>query len=150
MSERDDTSTEQAGVIVGGSVAALRELAEPPRLSQPELDIIRWYGTLVQRLSGPRAGDARGPAQLPPWMKHGPRIDDVELVRETTPALRVEGSGLGSTTAVWVDGNAAPWQPVGDDELLIPITESLGDETLILIRTPEGDVAGRIDTTTTS
>ena len=95
MSERDDASTEQAGVIVGGSVAALRELADPPRLSQPELDIIRWYGTLVQRLSGPRVGDERGPAQLPPWMKHGPRIDIVEPVRETTPALRVEGSGLG-------------------------------------------------------
>jgi hypothetical protein len=148
MSERDDASTEQSGVIVGGSVAALRELAEPPRLSQSELDIIRWYGRLVQRLSGPRTGDERGPAKEPPWMKHGPRIDDVQFVRETTPAILVEGSGLGTTTAVWVDGNAAAYQPVSDDKLLIPITEALGDETLILIRTPEGDVADRIDTTT--
>jgi hypothetical protein len=149
MSERDDTTTEQpSGVIVGGSVAALRELAEPPRLSPPELDIIRWYGMLVQRLSGPHTGDERGPAKEPPWMKHGPRIDDVQFGRETSPVILVEGSGLRSTSAVWVDGNAVAYQPVSDDKLLIPLAETLGDETLILIRTPEGDVAARIDTST--
>jgi hypothetical protein len=145
MSERDDSSAE-SGVIVGGSVAAIRELAEPPRLSRLELDIIGWYGTLVQQLSGPRTGDQRGPATEPPWMKRGPRIDEIQVVAEATPALLVEGSGLGSATAVWIDGTLTGWQAIDDDKLLIPITEPLGDETLILIRTPEGDVADRLDT----
>jgi hypothetical protein len=81
-------------------------------------------------------------------MKHGPRIDDVQFGRETSPVILVEGSGLRSTSAVWVDGNAVAYQPVSDDKLLIPLAETLGDETLILIRTPEGDVAARIDTST--
>jgi hypothetical protein len=147
MSDRDDPNPE-TGVIVGGSVAAIRELAEPPRLSPLELNIIKWYGSLVQKLSGPGTGDERGPAQEPPWMKRGPRIDDVQVVAEATPAILVEGSGLGSTTGVWIDGSLAGWQTLDDDKLLIPISEPLTDETLILIRTPEGDVADRIDLTT--
>ncbi len=146
MSERDDSSAEQRGVIVGGSVAAIRELAETQRLSQLELDIIGWYGNLVEKLSGPSTGDERGPAKEPPWIRRGPRIDDVQVVADATPALMVEGGGLGSTTAVWIDGSLASWQAIDDDKLLIPITEPLGDEALLLIRTPEGDVAGRIDT----
>lgn len=79
-------------------------------------------------------------------MKRGPRIDDTQLVREESPAILVAGSGLRSTSSVWVDGNAAAYQPVSDDKLVILITEAPGDEMLILIRTPEGDVAARIDT----
>ena len=60
MSERDDTTAEPSGVIVGGSVGALRELAEPPRLSPQELEIIRWYRTLVVRLSGPHPATSAG------------------------------------------------------------------------------------------
>ena len=144
MSEQEGTGTEQAGLIVGGSVAALRELAEPPRLSASELDIMRWYGTLVRRLSGPRIGDERGPAKEPPWMKRGPQIDDVQVVEEERPAILVAGRGLGAATAVWLNGTPAAWQAEGDDALLIPLREPPGEETLLLIRTPDGDVASRL------
>lgn len=149
MSEREDVGTEQGGIVVGGSMAALRELAEPSRLSSLELDIIGWYGTLVQRLSGPRTGDARGQATEPPWMKRGPQIDEVQFVEEERlPAILVVGSGLEAATAVWLNGNPATWQSPRDDALLIPLLSPPGEETLILIRTPAGDVAGRLYATT--
>lgn len=150
MNEREDAGTEQGGLVVTGSVAALRDLAEPPRLSSSELAIIGWYSTLVRRLSGPRRGDERGPAKEPPWMKRGPQIDEVQIrEEENVPAILVKGSGLGATTAVWIDGNQTSWQTIRDDALLIPIFAPTGEEALILIRTPEGDVSARLVTTTT-
>ncbi len=147
MSEREEPGTEQTGLIVGvgGSMAALRELAEPPRLSTSELDIIGWYGTLVQRLSGPNTGNDRGPAKEPPWMKRGPQIVGAKVIEEKKrPAIEVIGRGLGGATAVWLDGNPVPWHAAGDDALVIPLRESPAEEPLILIRTPDGDVAGRL------
>jgi|SRR5579862_9309204 hypothetical protein len=145
MSEQEGAGTESGGLIVGvgGSMAALRELAEPPRLSPSELDIVSWYALLVQRLSGPKMGDDRGPAKEPPWMKQGPQIEVVEVLDEDPPIIIVGGRGLGAATAVWIDGSPAPWQAADDDVLRIALRES-PTETLILIRTPEGDVAGRL------
>jgi hypothetical protein len=143
MSEREDAGTEQGGLIVGGSMAALRELAEPPRLSPSELEIVGWYAKLVQRLSGPRTGDDRGPAKEPAWMKQRPKIEDLRVLEEESPVVLVGGRGLGSATAVWIDGRPAQWQAADDDVLRIELRETL-TETLILIRTPDGDVAGRL------
>ena len=145
MSEQEGAGTESGSLIVGvgGSMAALRELAEPTRLSASELDIVSWYAKLVQRLSGPKTGDDRGPAKEPPWMKQGPQIEAVEVLDEDPPVIIVGGRGLGAATAVWIDGSPASWQAADDDVLRIALRES-PTKTLILIRTPDGDVAGRL------
>ncbi len=76
-------------------------------------------------------------------MKQGPQIEVVEVLDEDPPIIIVGGRGLGAATAVWIDGSPAPWQAADDDVLRIALRES-PTETLILIRTPEGDVAGRL------
>src|SRR6476661_410906 len=136
-----DNPSEQADLIVTGSVSALRDLAQPAALSQAESEIVDWYGQLVRLLAGPHAGDERGPAGKPSWMRGGPRVDAAELVAEESPGILVEGSGLATTTGVWVDGRLSTlWRVLPRGRLLIGLTEEPGDQIEVLIRTADGDV----------
>ena len=66
---------------------------------------------------------------------------------ESTPAVLIEGSGLATTREVWVDRRpAGGWQILSDRKLLIPITVEDADEVEIVVRTPDGDVITRVDT----
>jgi hypothetical protein len=138
---------DQADLIVSGSVGALRDLADPPPLSDAQLRIVHWYDQLVRRLSGPRTGDDRGPAKQPPWVKQGPRIESITVVSEDDqPAYLVEGSGFITTTDVLVDGRSAKgWRVLSPGRLLIPIAAEPSDEAEVEVRTPDGDVAARVD-----
>jgi hypothetical protein len=142
----DETPENRAGLIVGGSVAALRELADPPRLSDSELNIISWYDRLVRLLSGPTTGDERGPAKQPPWVRQPPQIKTAGLVAEETPAVLIDGSGFATTREVWVDRRpSGGWQILSDRRLLVPITGEFADEVEIVVRTLDGDAVTRVD-----
>ncbi|MEA2210059.1 MAG: hypothetical protein QOF83_7 [Solirubrobacteraceae bacterium] len=141
-------SGDQADLIVSGSVGALRDLADPPPLSDAQLRIVHWYDQLVRRLSGPRTGDDRGPAKQPPWVKQGPRIESIKVVREEdgSPACLVEGSGFLGTTDVLVDGRSVKgWRAPSPSRLLIPLAGEPSDGAEVEIRTPDGGVAARVD-----
>jgi hypothetical protein len=154
MSTREPESGETADLIVSGRVGALRELAEPAPLSDLQLKIIHWYEELQRPLSGPRSGNERGPAQQPPWVKHGPRIETIELVEEDREyQYLVDGSGLGDTTAVLLDGGfVRGWQAMSAGRLRIPIPPQIVAapelEVQIEIRTPLGDLVVRADSPT--
>lgn len=146
MSTREPQSGETADLIISGRVGALRELAEPAPLTDLQLKIIHWYGELQRPLSGPRSGNERGPAQQPGWVKHGPRLGGVGVDGDRRElSYVVEGSGLGDTTAVLLDGGfVRGWQVVSAGQLRVPIPEKIlagrGEEVSIEIRTPLGDL----------
>jgi hypothetical protein len=141
----------QGDLIISGSVGALRDLADPPPLSDEQLKIVHWYEQLVNRLSGPRTGDDRGKAKQPSWVRQGPRIDGVTIVSgEDSDRLGylVEGSGFTETTEVLVGGaTVSGWQVLAPSRLLIPIEGDPPEQTEIEIRTPDGDVAMRVGIT---
>lgn len=146
MSNREgETPSAATDVIVAGRLSALQDLTDPPRLSKAELDIIGSYGRLVQLLSGPRSGDERGPAQEPPWVKQGPQLESATLVVEPSQAIFVAGSGLATTTGVWIDGRrSGGWQTLSDRGLAIPIVGEIDDEIDIVVSTPQGDTGARL------
>ena len=154
MSTQEPQSGEAADLIISGRVGALRDLADPVPLTDLQLKIIHWYEELQRPLSGPRSGNERGPAQQPPWVKHGPRIESIELVEERREYhYLVDGSGLGETTAVLLDGGfVRGWQSLSPGRLRIPIPQEIvaspEPEVRIEIRTPLGDIVLRADSPT--
>jgi hypothetical protein len=156
MSTDRPDAGESGDLIISGSVGALRDLAGPEQLTELQLKIIHWYQQLQQPLSGPRSGNERGPAQQPPWVKQGPRVQTVELVTGDRDgyAYLLEGSGLGAATDVLLDG--APvrgWDPISSGRLVIPIPPAIADgagaEVEIEVRTPLGDLVVRADSPAT-
>lgn len=141
---------EQGDVVVSGSIAALRDLAEPyPPLTNLQRQIIVWFGELVAALDGPRSGSERGPAKAPYWTKRPPRVDGVETIRDEEPAYRIEGHGLESTFAVWINGRPVHgWRVGAHGWLIVPEPHDAPQEAEILIRTREGDVVAYYPTFT--
>jgi hypothetical protein len=135
---------EQGDVVVSGSIAALRDLAEPyPPLTDLQRRIIVWFGELVQALDGPRSGSERGPAQAPYWTKHPPKVNRVDTIRDVEPAYQIEGTGLASAFAVWINGRPVHgWRVATHGWLIVPAPHDAPQEAEILIRTREGDVVG--------
>jgi hypothetical protein len=152
MSNSEDDTAAGGELFVGGSVAALRDLAEPAPLSAAQKDIIRWYNGLVQQLAGPTSGDSRGPALEPPWMRHGPQIENASVSTEEAVvprAILVEGSGFAGTSEVWLDGRQTPaWRVLADSRLLIKIPDESEDVVSVVIRTQDGDTGALVDLTT--
>jgi hypothetical protein len=149
MSKQDrEERVEQGDVVVAGSVSALKDLAGlAPTLSELDLQIIHWYEQLVRLLAGPRFGDERGPAQKPPWVTQGPRIESVKVVKKAPPSYLIEGSGFATTREVSVGGRSARWQILSHGKLLIPIPEDVRTPVEIVVSTDEGDVLARLDAT---
>jgi hypothetical protein len=151
MTTGDPGSEESADLIITGKVGALRDLAEPgPALSDLQLKVMRWYGELSRRLTGPRSGDERGPAQQPLWVKQGPTVTCVKPCAEEDGRLSylLEGSELDRTTSVWIDGAPARgWEALSPGRLLVPIPADTrrGEtaEIVIEVRTTAGDVVAR-------
>jgi hypothetical protein len=151
MTTRDPGSEESAELIITGRVGALRDLAESgPALSDLQLKVMRWYGELSRRLTGPRSGDERGPAQQPPWVKQGPMVTKVNQCAEEDGRLSymLEGSELDRTTSVWIDGAPARgWEALSAGRLLVPIPADTGRgdaaQIVIEVRTTAGDVVAR-------
>ncbi|MFZ0089448.1 MAG: hypothetical protein WAL63_08080 [Solirubrobacteraceae bacterium] len=152
MSPRKPPAEESTDLIISGKVGALRDLVEPPPLSDLQLKIIHWYEELARPLSGPRSGNERGPAQQPPWVKRGPRVETIELVGPDRDEYHyvVDGSGLDDTTDVLLDGGyVRGWQAKGGGQLRIPIPDAIvsggESEVQIEIRTRLGDIVLRAD-----
>jgi hypothetical protein len=144
MSSREEGGEHKHGgdLVVSGSIAALRDLAEPvPPLTDLQRKIITWYNQLATELAGPRSGDERGPAQPPSWVKQGPRIDRVEEKGDKGPAFLIEGSGFATTFDVLIDDQSVRgWQVLSHGRLLVPRPPEVRFPIEIVVRTREGDV----------
>ena len=102
------SANRRGDLVVSGSIAALRDLAEPSRRS-PTFSARSSPGTTSSRaaLAGPRSSDERGPAQQPSWVKQGPRIDRVEEeVRNRHWPSWSRGAALRPPSTSWIDGSA--------------------------------------------
>lgn len=144
MGSREESAEHKSGgdLVVSGSIAALRDLAEPvPPVTDLQRKIITWYNQLAAALAGPRSGDERGPAQPPSWVKQGPRIDTVAEVRDEGPAFLIEGSGFATTFDVLIDDQPVHgWQVLSHGRLRVPRPHETRFPVEIVVRTREGDV----------
>ena len=86
-----------------------------------------------------------GPPRNPRGSSRDRRLESATLVVEPSQAIFVAGSGLATTTGVWIDGRrSGGWQTLSDRGLAIPIVGEIDDEIDIVVSTPQGDTGARL------